>query len=208
MKIEATESENNTKINMFLEAETLQINISREIEIVNEIDYKVTLGNSNNIVLNNLSSAQLSSIFSQLGEKLGEVYVEPLEESIIMPLIMSLVMGSGNDIIIDNGDLTDTEINAFNSKFIVYEGEDIPSEEIKMILNTVYNHNQEQLLGTNDAHYVTITGVVTLEEDATEIEMISGNNYYDVVCKFDEYGFVNEIVITDTSVENEVTEIN
>ena len=200
INIEVTEKDNTRKISTILNVEEQQIKLISEIKIVDEIDFKVTLDNSNNIILNNLSLEQIVTIFGQLGERLNTEYVEPLEE-VLMPLMM---LNSAQDAV-ENTNLSGVETQSFNSTFEVYEGK-VSTSQVNSLLNTVVNHNRLEDLKDMGARYVTVSGVVTLEEDATEFEKLTGNNYYDVECELDDDGFINEIVIT-TSTENELTEM-
>lgn len=200
INIEVTEKDNTRKISTILNVEEQQIKLISEIKIVDEIDFKVTLDNSNNIILNNLSLEQIVTIFGQLGERLNTEYVEPLEE-VLMPLMM---LNSAQDAV-GNTNLSGVETQSFNSTFEVYEGK-VSTSQVNSLLNTVVNHNRLEDLKDMGARYVTVSGVVTLEEDATEFEKLTGNNYYDVECELDDDGFINEIVIT-TSTENELTEM-
>lgn len=200
INIEVTEKDNTRKISTILNVEEQQIKLISEIKIVDEIDFKVTLDNSNNIILNNLSLEQIVTIFGQLGERLNTEYVEPLEE-VLMPLMM---LNSAQDAV-GNTNLSGVETQSFNSTFEVYEGK-VSTSQVNSLLNTVVNHNRLEDLKDMGERYVTVSGVVTLEEDATEFEKLTGNNYYDVECELDDDGFINEIVIT-TSTENESTEM-
>lgn len=118
-----------------------------------------------------------------------------------MPLMM---LNSAQDAV-GNTNLSGVETQSFNSTFEVYEGK-VSTSQVNSLLNTVVNHNRLEDLKDMGARYVTVSGVVTLEEDATEFEKLTGNNYYDVECELDDDGFINEIVIT-TSTENELTEM-
>lgn len=207
VEVEVTESENNTKIDVLLETEIAQINISRDIKIVNDVEYKVTLENSNNIILNNLSSAQLSSIFTQLGERLNTEYVEPLE-TVITPIMALILLDSGNGVIIDNAEVTDEELNTFNSRFEIYEGKNISTEEVNVILNSVYNNNEQEIFSIEDVHYIRVSGVLTLEENATEVPELEGDNFYNIRCIYGQNRFINEIIITQVDEQNEIIENN
>lgn len=207
VNISLVENGNNIKLNATIadeEGETLFI---RDINILEEIDFEVTLDNSNNIILNNLSNEQISSIFNLVGEKLNTEYVEQFNEGhlapfkiIVEPLISTIMVNEGRDAIL-NTDLSETEREAFNSKFQSYEGTNVSVATVNALLNTVLTHNiQEENQLTE--RYVIVTGVATLDPDASSITSIQGDKKYRVECKIGIDGLVNEIVISE---ENALT---
>lgn len=77
--IEFIENENTTKLGFtFIDAEGGKIVFNRNINFVENIVYNVTIDNTNNIVLNDLTLEQMTIIFNALGPTLATEYLEPL----------------------------------------------------------------------------------------------------------------------------------
>lgn len=190
LSVQLTENENNTKIDVVINGKENQMTFSRNINIVDEINYNVTLDDTNNIVLNELSSEQISYIFGILGERLNTEYVEPLGtalEPIIMIITMNEIFDVGEESI-----FTEEELQ-FNSKFEEYEGTLKSAQEVNQLLNTVYLHNSLEKQKDNPK-YLTVTGEVSLDQDTNTIEEVQEGKY-SIQC-FYEDSFVNQIWIS------------
>lgn len=96
LSLELIENENGTKIHVVINGAESQITFTRNINIVDEINYKVTLDNTNSIILNDLSSEQLSKILELLGGRLNTEYVHPLEP-VVTPIAMLIMMNQSSD---------------------------------------------------------------------------------------------------------------
>lgn len=186
--VELTEKDNNTKIDVAIEFEENQITFSRNIKIVDEIDYDVTLDDTNNIILNDLTAEQISYIFGILGEKINTEYAEPLEMDLESIVTVLEIFDAG-----EGSYFTEEELQ-FNSKFHQYEGNFKSAQEVNQLLNTVYLHNSLEKQKENPK-YVTITGDVILEPDATTVEEVQEGNY-SIQCLY-ENSFVDEIWILE-----------
>jgi len=203
LNVELIENGNNTKIDVIMESEGNQLIFSRNVNIVDEISYKVVLDSSNNIILNDLQLEEILNIFNLIGGKLNTEYVEPLKpivETIIEPIKMIIMMYSNNqseqeDLFEENNNLIDIETQTFNSRFQVYEGTNKSATQVNALLNTVFGHNQQEL----NERYVVVSGDITLQVNASEVVSVDGDDYYTVVCKVDIDGFINEIQIEKTS---------
>ena len=113
LSIELIENENGTKMDLIINGDESKITFTRNINIVDEIDYKVILDNTNSIILNDLSSEQLSTILDILGGRLNTEYVEPLKQ-IVTPISMLITMNQGTDEI---GNMQDNFIEDQEEKF-------------------------------------------------------------------------------------------
>ena len=174
--IQVNETGNKTEIVTTLDLETIEISINRFVEIVNEIEYDVTLDKSNNIVLNKLSSAQLANIFTQVAEKLNTEYIEPIEM-----LVMLFALSSDSE----ETEVNDVEI--FNQQFTSYEGTEIDVQEITTLIAIVKNHNDSQII-SETPRYVTVTGDIEFGVDSDSILWPEGDWNYTVECLYqDEY---------------------
>lgn len=73
-EISATNIENNIKLNVYLIIQDIEINLNSNINIVDEINYKVELDNRNNVVLNDLDAEKCKAIIELVGNKVVEKY--------------------------------------------------------------------------------------------------------------------------------------
>lgn len=203
VNVELIENENNIKLNITVADEEGKTALSRDINFVDEINYKVKLDSSTNIVLNELSSEQMANIFALVGEKLNTEYVEKFQQEhfepfklIVKPITTIMMYNIARNSLenIPDNFFGEAEIEEFNHKFKAYEGTNLSTPDVNALLNTVLMHNMKEVNELTE-HYVVVSGDVTLEADATSITRVEGNKYYNVECKTDSDGFVNEIVI-------------
>lgn len=94
---------------------------------------------------------------------------------------------------ISNADMSEAEMESFNSKFRTYEGNNVSTADVNALLSTVLSHNQnEAKKGTN--RFVTVEGSATLGSSASSITRLSGSNYYTVTCEMSD-GLINKITV-------------
>lgn len=187
---------NNITIEVVMSDDEGQTTCTRSINILEEIEYDVTLSNSNNIVLNNLSVEQIETIFTLLGEKLETEYVEKME-TLLAPMLLATDIQNSMDGL-EQG-MSEAEQAAFNSRFEVYTGENVKSAEVNALLSTVLQHNISEANNLTE-RYVIVTGDVSLSENATSITKVTENASYSVKCKT-KNGLVSEIIITKNNVQ-------
>ena len=222
--IELSETENETKIDYnIINNEENKISLSREIKFVDELEYKVELDESNNIILNNLTKEQMETIFGILEPRLNSSYLEklePLSEDVAMPMvalpIVALVVAEPETAVgvvpvaavlisyntfkgaqesVMSTDLSEAEMTQFNSKFTMYEGTNVSAPKVNALLMAVNSHNMEESLEGTEM-YVTVSGLITLTEEDATIPEVEIDKNYKVVCKYKD-GLVNEIVIVN-----------
>lgn len=94
---------------------------------------------------------------------------------------------------ISSADMSEAEMESFNSKFRTYEGNNVSTADVNALLSTVLSHNQnEAKKGTN--RFVTVEGSATLGSSASSITRLSGSNYYTVTCEMSD-GLINKITV-------------
>lgn len=180
--IKLAENENNIKINVDFNTEQKQILFESNINIVDQINYKVQLDNSNNIILNDLQSDQLKQIIELVGSRLIEQYSGIIEKIL-------------NYIAIDpTSQIENENQKSFNEKFLVYEGDNITGSEINSLMNVVLQNNLNE---TDLTKKVIINGDIKLDATATEIENSADlTNTYKVKCEYNTFGYITNITIT------------
>lgn len=107
---------------------------------------------------------------------------------LIAILIISLglvVYNRASETVNTAGDLSEYQIQQFNEKFLKYEGESRPGTDVNAMLQTAFNHNQNQ---DDETTCVEVTGEATLEA-SNELEAsptkVSTALRYDITCTID-----------------------
>lgn len=161
-------------------------------------------------VLNEYDAEQIATLFTAIGERIGEVNAMQMEEIgfseygnpmiFAFPLISSsmLIYNQAADVVDESSsDLSETEISAFNSRFIQYEGEQ-RGTSVRALLQMVVANN---VGATDDNQKVEVTGVVTLTGDDTEVpsESIRTGSTYMVEMNYNDEGRITSIMITQNN---------
>ena len=230
------QSDKNTKIDYnIINTDNNKISLSRDIKFVDEIQYKVKLDKSNNIVLNDLNESQIETLVGILGPRLNSSYVEKIDslsQDTIVPMValpitalvvaepkmaVSMVPMAAVTLLsfnvkqeatepITNIDLSEAEITQFNSEFTMYEGSNVSASRVNALLTMVNSHNMEQAL-EGEEKYVAVSGIVTFTKDDITVPKVENGKYYKVVCRYED-GIVNEIVVVNPEDEIPVEENN
>ena len=97
---------------------------------------------------------------------------------------------------ISNADMSEAEMESYNSKFKNYEGTNVPTSDVNALLSTVLSHNQnEAKKGSGRAVVVKVDSTECVTTSSSSYSKLSGTNYYKVVCKM-KNGLVTEINVT------------
>lgn len=96
INIKLAEKDKNIKIDVNIKNQEGEITLNRNINFVDEIDYKIKLDDSNNIILNKLTSDQISNIFTLVSEKINTEYIEKIMPKLIT--LLSLLENKNNDV--------------------------------------------------------------------------------------------------------------
>ena len=229
---ELTENRDNTKLNIVLSNEEGKVDFSRDINFINEIDYKVNLDSSNNIVLNQLSIEQMATIFTLAGEQIETEYLEVFEMGHIVPLIatagivaapasgvitplittLSLYIVNQGQEAVGESELSELEAAQFNAAFLTYEGNKVSTAQVNALLNTVFQHNKQEL-ASGENRYVSIivndgnSTLATIEDgSSTTVPTVSGGNYYTVTCTYTG-SIISSITVTKVTENNTITDV-
>lgn len=178
---EIIQNENNIKINYAIKKEENQLTFSRNIDILDTINYEVTLNSSNNIIFNNLDKEKIENIINTISGKLKEDYIDSLN----IPLIGE----NSQDAFIS------AEAQLFNSQFEIYEGSEISAEEVKNLIDIVISHNKKEKSEQTE-RYVIISGEVQIDEENNTYNQLEKGATYKIEKQLDENGFIEEIIIT------------
>lgn len=179
------------------EEENTPTNISFGYEFKNQVNFEESvsienLNSNNSIILNDYSAEQIQNFLNALGQRIQDVNSNQMEEiqfeGYINPLIytnpftLSIATFANNleqSVIIAN----ETQIQAFNEQFKMYEGE-IRGIMAKSLLQLVSANNA----GEDNSH-IELTGSIT------STEQIDNSGNYEVKFGYDEEGRISEISI-------------
>ena len=92
-------------------------------------------------------------------------------------------------------DMSAAEIEAFNSKFKIFEGNNVSTAQVNSLLNAVLSSNLAETQAQS-GRTVTVTGAATLAADATSVTSVTGSSYYTVQCTYNTNGLVTSIAVT------------
>lgn len=93
----------------------------------------------------------------------------------------------------DSADLSQAQVQAYNEKFLKYEGTSKRGSEVNALLETVLNHN---MTVADASQKITVNGTPGLNSDATSITTRAATSkLYSVTCTRDASGLVNEITV-------------
>lgn len=214
INIKLTENENNAQLNIMLEEENGKTDFSKNINFMEEIEYKVKLDSSNNIVINDLSKEKMEAIVTLVSEKINKEYIEAFKIEHLAPfniILNASEIGLSNILVkigldtIQKADLTKAEIEAINSKFTTYEENELSVEKTNELLTIIFLHNQSEAKNLTE-RYVLVSGDVEMSSNATTAVKVNGNKTYKVKFKKNEEGLINEILITEKTEDDENAE--
>ena len=101
---------------------------------------------------------------------------------------------------ISNADMSDAEMETFNSKFKTYEGTHVSTSDVNALLSSVLTHNQQETSNETN-RTVTMTYFVngkktTLAATAQTYTKVPGSSYWKVQCTYTD-GLVTKITVTE-----------
>ena len=100
---------------------------------------------------------------------------------------------------ISNADMSEAEMESYNSKFKNYEGTNVSTADVNALLSTVLSHNQsEAKKGSGRAVVVKINSSEAVTTSSSSVSKLSGTNYYTVTCKMED-GLVTEVNVQKNS---------
>lgn len=138
----------------------LEPNTTYKYQYNNQINFESTVdieefSDDNAMILNNYEEEQVNNFLQQVVERIGQVNQRQMEElglseneNPIMQLLSPLYgMATSytqpmDTIQINNNELEETEINAFNAKFEAYESTNLKGVTVKGLLTTIERNNE------------------------------------------------------------------
>lgn len=126
----------------------VELTIDNSIQIVENLENKITLDDDTSINLSKLEAEQakgiLDKVYTGVNEKSNEIQTTVIStEDINKILIAAKLMVEGQSI--ESEGITKTEINRFNSKFEILQGEDLANTDVLNIIDAI----KDNLIGVD-----------------------------------------------------------
>ena len=199
---EITKNNDNIQRNITIGAnaleEIIEIKLEENILFNNDIKTDTELTESNNIVLNSLDSERLKVLIQILQKNITETFSKKMQE---------IQVQSGNTILNnvvkqDNGK-TAVEINKFNSKFEFYSGDEVSTENVRLLLeNLADNLESVEYVDGNTIKFKVKEGNSNKELINQVNQRIADNIKYKVELSYDTNNLIEYITITNNSIKN------
>lgn len=140
------DSDENSNI---LNKKIYKYNLKNEVNFTYNADIE-NLTDENSLILTNYSQESVSNFMDALMQRLQDINKRDMEklgvnenENPIFQTIPSFILGS-NQITMINNEMTELEINTFNSKFEVYQGTNLSPQTVKGLLSTISLNNENE----------------------------------------------------------------
>lgn len=115
----------------------------------------------------------------------------------ILIISLGIVVYNKSSETVNSVDMSGQEIQAFNEKFLKYNGTNKRGTEVNALLKTVVNSNLAEKTNKNNSKLVKVTGDITMTSAATTVPTtVDSSALYSITVKQDGTGgFVNTIDI-------------
>lgn len=112
-------------------------------------------------------------------------------------IIITLTLGVVNQgrEAMQGADMSDTEKETYNQKFLQYEGTNVPATTVNALLNTILTSNQNEA-DKNSTRNVTVDGNAGAAVNTNNVTKVQNGNYYNVTCNLDN-GLVTSVTINN-----------
>lgn len=179
----------------------VEINCTQDRKLVQQIEEKITLDNQNSVELNPLEQPQVQAILNRVKEGINRK-LEEQEEKIKIKEIQQVLEMMGllkDEQKLEGTVISETEKNRFNSKYELLQGEEMSSEEVVKVVETIQNNlinmevvsNKELKLEINrnqKKEELLETLITFLEKDK--------NRKYNIKVEYNPDGLVQYVVLT------------
>ena len=174
---------------------------------------------SNKYLVNEKSLEQLESLFTQLGQRVGNkfkgvykntIFSEMIEEynngGVLTPPVYDAAKDAINS---TSSSLSEQEKSIFNSKFIPYEGPSVSGPQVNSLIQAVITSNETEINGSKKYIKITFPSISggNQEIDVKDNKVTYSNfnvtnkvnqgKKYKVTLEYDENKVVNEILIKE-----------
>lgn len=195
-----------TQINHKQNITTTSLILENETIIGNDFEKNQSLSSNNNMVLNNIEEEKIKVLI----EKLKPIVLQKTNERINL-LKQKFGVNDEENLQQENDEnqeqITQMEINKFNSKFEFYTGDEVSAENVKVLLDIVKNHmaNYEIISDKTQEQNQKINIKLKIEKDVINeeainqvLEKINNSKKYKVLITYTETnGLIDYITITE-----------
>ena len=177
------------------ENETVNLSYNQTLEFVDKIDETEKINETNCAILNDYSKEDLQNVIQAVAQKTVEVFSQKLQSFAVYNSAYNAMNSINND-----NNLDDSIIEAFNSKFTGYIGEDVKGNNVKTLCRQIANNNtssdnenKKKVLYEDD-----INGVTGQSEIEDIISQIQNTKIYNVEAKYsEETKLIDTIIIKE-----------
>lgn len=180
----------------------LEVSAEQEINIVDNFENKNTLNAQNSILLNGLEEEQLQAVLNQVSEGVQQ-RINSISEEVKINDIQEILEALGivnKQQNIEDGGITETEKNRFNSKFEILKGEEVNNENILKVVEAVKDNIINAQVDTNEEIKIEISRNESNQEIEKSLEEYikkEKDKKYDIKIEYDEdTGLVKHIIMT------------
>ena len=118
----------------------------------------------------------------------------------ILIISLGLVVYNRASETVSSVDMSGQEIQAFNEKFLKYQGDKKRGTEVNALLKTVVNNNLTESTNGNNGKIVSVTGSATVTTTTNVVPTVDSSKLYKVtVTQGGQGGLVNKIDISNAN---------
>lgn len=139
--------------NYTIEPITAKYQFNNQINFIESADIE-EFSDSNAMILNNYEEEQVTNFLEQVGERIQKVNKQQMEEiglsenenpiiQLFTPLLGGMIYNQASNVISDTN-ISEVEVNTFNSKFENYESTNLKGVTVKGLLSTIQLNNESQ----------------------------------------------------------------
>ena len=198
------DNKNETKnYSLIYEDDEQRVNASivQNIFIVQNLENKVSTNEENSVTLNNLEQGQLQQITNNIKTALNNK-LETVRQDINISDINNMLINIGlirDESVLESTVVTETEKNRYNSKYELLQGENLKSEDISRIVDTIKSNlvnlevvSSQELKLKIDRH----EGNEEMAKVLNDFLEDNSNQEYNLKVEYGDDGLVSALILT------------
>lgn len=198
------DNKNETKnYSLIYEDDEQRVNASivQNISIVQNLENKVSTNEENAVTLNNLEQGQLQQITNNIKTALNNK-LETVRQDINISDINNMLINIGlirDESVLESTVVTETEKNRYNSKYELLQGENLKSEDISRIVDTIKSNLVNLEVVSSQELNLKIDRHEGNEEMADVLKAFledNSNQEYNLKVEYGDDGLVSALILT------------
>ena len=198
------DNKNETKnYSLIYEDDEQRVNASivQNISIVQNLENKVSTNEENAVTLNNLEQGQLQQITNNIKTALNNK-LETVRQDINISDINNMLINIGlirDESVLESTVVTETEKNRYNSKYELLQGENLKSEDISRIVDTIKSNLVNLEVVSSQELKLKIDRHEGNEEMADVLKAFledNSNQEYNLKVEYGDDGLVSALILT------------